>query len=203
MVVWCSTVIKPDYYCTSCFGSTDFLIVNLVVYVGLEGVQIRYLLSQSLGTVCIWKEWEKNAEILTPPLSEGGLRLTVFFNFCVHIQTVPSDCAYYYPHRGHHIDHIQVNHQLSPVWSTFLTISLKKQNTQLNSAHNMNNTSEVVTLSIIGLILVAPVNSLLLKWPKNKIYENSIITRCTLSSNISNFWPWMLCWIIIWVMHYP
>ena len=54
------------------------------------------------------------------------------------------------------------------------------------------------------LILVATVkNGWLLKWPKNRIYENSIIARGTLSSNISKFWPWMLYWIIIWVMNYP
>ena len=87
---------------------------------------------------------------------------------------------------------IQVNRQLSPVWSTILTISLKKQSTQLNlkSARNMNNTSEVVTLSLIALNWVAPVkNGWHLKWPKNKIYENSIsiIPRGTLSSNINNF----------------
>ena len=65
---------------------------------------------------------------------------------------------------------IQVNEQLPPVWRTFLTSSLKKHDTQLNSAHNMNNTSEVVTLSIIALNLEAPVkNDWLLKWPKNKI----------------------------------
>ena len=40
----------------------------------------------------------------------------------------------------------------------------------------MNNTSEVVTLSIIALNLGASVkNEWPLKWPKNKIYENSII----------------------------
>ena len=54
----------------------------------------------------------------------------------------------------------------------------------------MNNTSEVVTLSVIAWNWVAPVkNGWLLKWPKNKIYENSIIARGILSSNISNFWP--------------
>ena len=85
---------------------------------------------------------------------------------------------------------LQVNELLSPVWSTFLTISLKKQYPQLNSAHNMNNTSEVVTLSVIAFNLVAPVkNGWLLKWPKNKINENSIIPIGTLSSNIGNFWP--------------
>ena len=78
-------------------------------------------------------------------------------------------------------------------WRPCSTISLKKQYTHLNSEHNMNNTSEVVTLSVIGLILVAPVkNGWLLKWPKIFFYENSIIARGTLSSNISNFWPWML-----------
>ena len=88
---------------------------------------------------------------------------------------------------------LQVNHQLSPVWSPFLTFSLKKQYIQLNSAHNMNNISEVVTLSVIALNWAAPVkNGLLLKWPKNKIYENSIIARGTLSSNINNFWSGML-----------
>ena len=46
---------------------------------------------------------------------------------------------------------VQVNEQLSPVWSTFLTISLKKQYTQFNSAHNMSNTSDVATLSVIAL----------------------------------------------------
>ena len=47
----------------------------------------------------------------------------------------------------------------------------------------MNNTSEVVTLSAIGLIWVAPVkNGWLWKWQTNKIYES------TVSSNISNFW---------------
>ena len=46
---------------------------------------------------------------------------------------------------------IQVNHQLLSVWSTFLTISLEKQYTQLNSAHTMNKTSEMVTLSVIEL----------------------------------------------------
>ena len=87
---------------------------------------------------------------------------------------------------------LQVNHQLSPVWSTFLTISLKKQYTLLNSAHNMNNTSEVVTLSVIASNWVAPVtNGGLLKWPK-KIYENSIFARGTLSSKNNNFWPRML-----------
>ena len=71
-----------------------------------------------------------------------------------------------------------------------MTISLQEQYTQFNSARNMNNTSEVVTLSVIGLIWVAPVqNGWLLKWPKNKIYENSIIARGTLSSNIKDFWP--------------
>ena len=45
---------------------------------------------------------------------------------------------------------LQVNEQLSPVWSTFLTIS--------------------VTLSIITLNWKAPVkNDWLLKWAKNKI----------------------------------
>ena len=40
----------------------------------------------------------------------------------------------------------------------------------------MNNTSEVITLSVIAFNLVAQVkNGWLLKWPKNKIYENSII----------------------------
>ena len=69
-----------------------------------------------------------------------------------------------------HLQSIQVNEQLSPVWSSFLTSSHKKQDTQLNSTHNMNNTSEVVTLSIIALNLGAPVkNDWLLKWPKNKI----------------------------------
>ena len=54
----------------------------------------------------------------------------------------------------------------------------------------MNNTSEVVTLSVIALNWKAPVqNGWLLKWPKNKIYENSINARGTLSSNINNFWP--------------
>ena len=63
---------------------------------------------------------------------------------------------------------IQVNHQLLPVWSTFLTISLEKQYTQLNSALNMNNTSEMVTLRVIALNLVVPVkNGLILNWPKN------------------------------------
>ena len=82
-----------------------------------------------------------------------------------------------------------------------MTISLKKQYTKLNSAHNMNNTSEVVTLSVIALNWVAPVkNGWLLKWPKNKIYENSILARGTLSSNINNFWPRMLFLIIILVM---
>ena len=52
---------------------------------------------------------------------------------------------------------VQVNEQLSPVWSTFWTISLKKQYTQLNSAHGMNITSEVVTLTVIALNCVAPV----------------------------------------------
>ena len=62
---------------------------------------------------------------------------------------------------------IQVNRQLLPVWSTFLAISLEKQYTQLNSAHNMNNTSEMVTLSVIALNMVAPVkNGWILKWPK-------------------------------------
>ena len=85
---------------------------------------------------------------------------------------------------------IQVNQQLLPVWSTFLTISLEKQYTQLNSAHNMNNTSEMESLSVIALNWVAPVkNGWILKWPKNKIYENSIIVRGTLSSSISNFLP--------------
>ena len=42
----------------------------------------------------------------------------------------------------------------------------------------MNNTSEMVTLSLFALNQVAPVkNGWLLKWPKNKIYENSIIAR--------------------------
>ena len=41
-----------------------------------------------------------------------------------------------------------------------LTISLEKQYTQLNLAHNMNNTSEMVALSVIALNWVAPVN----KW---------------------------------------
>ena len=79
---------------------------------------------------------------------------------------------------------IQVNHQLLSVWSTFLTISLEKQYKQLNSAHKMNNTSEMVTLSVIALNWVAPEK----KW-LNKIYENDIIARGTLSSNISNLWP--------------
>ena len=88
---------------------------------------------------------------------------------------------------------IQVNHQLLPVLSTFLTISLEKQYTQLNSAHNMNNTIEMVTLSVIALNWVAPIkNGWILKWPKNQIYENSIIARCALSSSISNFWPGIL-----------
>ena len=48
-----------------------------------------------------------------------------------------------------------------------MTISLKKQYTQLNSADNMNNTSEVVTLCVIALNWVASVkNGWLLKWPK-------------------------------------
>ena len=65
---------------------------------------------------------------------------------------------------------VQVNEQLSPVWRTFLTSSLKKHDTQLNLAHKMNNTSEVVTLRIIALNWGAPVkNDWLLKWPKNKI----------------------------------
>ena len=57
----------------------------------------------------------------------------------------------------------------------------------------MSNSSEVVTLSVIALNWVAPVkNGWLLKWPKNKIDENFIIARGTLSSNINNFWPQML-----------
>ena len=53
-----------------------------------------------------------------------------------------------------------------------MTISLKKQYPQLNSGHRMNNTSEVVTLSVIGLIWVAPVkNGWLLKWPKTKFMK--------------------------------
>ena len=60
-----------------------------------------------------------------------------------------------------------INHQLLSVWSTFLTISLEKQYTKLNSAHNMKNTSEMVTLSVIALNWVAPVkNGWILKWPK-------------------------------------
>ena len=52
----------------------------------------------------------------------------------------------------------------------------------------MNNTSEMVTFSVIALNWLAPVkNGWILKWPKNKIYENFIIARGTLSSNISNF----------------
>ena len=85
---------------------------------------------------------------------------------------------------------IQVNHQLLPLWSTYLTISLEKQYTKFNSAHNMNNTSEMVTLSEITLNWVAPVKKCwILKWPKNKIDENYIIARGTLSSSISDFWP--------------
>ena len=51
----------------------------------------------------------------------------------------------------------QVNEQLLPVSSTFFTIYLKKQYIQFISCHNMNNTSEVVTLSVIALNLVAQV----------------------------------------------
>ena len=86
--------------------------------------------------------------------------------------------------------YVQVNEQLSPVWSTFLTISLRNQYTQLNSACNMNNTNEVVIMSVIALNWVSQVtNGLLLKWPKNKIHENIIIATGTLSSNTSIFWP--------------
>ena len=54
----------------------------------------------------------------------------------------------------------------------------------------MNNTSEAVTLRVIAFNLVAPVkNGWLLNWPKNKIYENSIIPIGTLSLNIGHFWP--------------
>ena len=45
------------------------------------------------------------------------------------------------------IDTTRVNEQLSPIWSTFFTIYLKKQYTQLDSAHNMNNTNDAVTLT--------------------------------------------------------
>ena len=66
-----------------------------------------------------------------------------------------------------------------------MTISLRKTIPQLNSAHNMNNTSEVVTLSVIALIWVSLVNNgWLLKWLKNKIYENSIIDRGTFNLKI-------------------
>ena len=41
----------------------------------------------------------------------------------------------------------------------FLIISLWKQYTKLNLAHNMNNTSKVVTLSVIAVNLVAPVKN--------------------------------------------
>ena len=58
----------------------------------------------------------------------------------------------------------------------------------------MNNTSEMVTLSVIALNWVAPVNNgWLLKWPKNKIYENS-----TLSSNTNTFLPQMLFASLYW-----
>ena len=44
-------------------------------------------------------------------------------------------------------------------------------------------TTNVATLSVIALNIVAPVNNCwLLKWPNNKIYENSIIAMGTLSS---------------------
>ena len=53
---------------------------------------------------------------------------------------------------------VQVNEQLSN-WSTFLTISIKKQYTQLNSAHNVSNTSELATLSVIALNKGAPIKN--------------------------------------------
>ena len=57
----------------------------------------------------------------------------------------------------------------------------------------MNNTSEVVTLSVIALNWVFPVkNGWLLEWPKNLIYENSIIAWGTLSLNINILLPLML-----------
>ena len=50
----------------------------------------------------------------------------------------------------------------------------------LNSTHIINNTSEVVTLGVVALNWVAKVkNDWLLKWPKNKIYQNYIISRGT------------------------
>ena len=82
------------------------------------------------------------------------------------------------------------NYHQFGVWRTFLTISLGNQYTKLNSACRMNNTIEVVTKSVTALNSVSPVkNGWPLKWPKNKIHENSIIVTGTSSSNTSIFGP--------------
>ena len=63
----------------------------------------------------------------------------------------------------------------------FLTISLKKQYTQFNSAHNMNTTSEGAYIEFNCMELGGPSNKwLAFEMAKKLIYENSIIARGTL-----------------------